>query len=137
MDVGVRDSATRTTRSRPDTLRTRGASQNNMNFSIQAVNPKSTGSDAKIRCHLCDKEHKLENCEEFKKKDGDEQFKIVRSKKLCDNCLSSYHFSAGCKRWKACKVPDCNVKRKHLTSLHEAIVAYEKKRNEQSGSSSD
>ena len=107
-----------------------------MNFSIQAVNPKSTGSDTKIRCHLCDKEHKLENCEEFKKKNGDEQFKIVRSKKSCDNCLSSYHFSAGCKRWKACKVPDCNVKRKHLTSLHEAIVAYEKKRSEQSGSSS-
>eukprot|EP00112_Aurelia_sp_Birch-Aquarium-sp1_P005483 Seg1622.10 transcript_id=Seg1622.10/GoldUCD/mRNA.D3Y31 product="hypothetical protein" pseudo=true protein_id=Seg1622.10/GoldUCD/D3Y31 len=107
-----------------------------MNFSIQAVNPKSTGSDTKIRCHLCDKEHKLENCEEFRKKSGDEQFKFVRSKKLCDNCLSSYHFSAGCRRWKACKIPDCNMKRKHLTFLHEAIVAYEKKRSEQSGSSS-
>ena len=46
MDVGVRDSASRSTRSKPDTLRTRGASQNNMNFSIQAVNAKSTGSDA-------------------------------------------------------------------------------------------
>ncbi len=108
MDVGIKETSTsRVVQNRANAARFRGASQRNMNFSIQTVNPNSMGSEGKIRCHFCDKDHKLENCETFKKKSGEEQFEFVLSKKLCDNCLSSFHFSAGCKRWKACKIPNC------------------------------
>ena len=71
------------------------------------------------------------NWRAFKKKDGLQQFKLVRSKKLCNNCLSPFHFSAGCKCRKECKVPGCDMRRKHLTVLHEPLMAFEWKRNEQ------
>ena len=58
----VKDGATRDTQNTLGTVRAREASQNNMSFSIQTVNSKSTGSDTKIRCHVFDREHNLENC---------------------------------------------------------------------------
>ena len=60
-----------------------------------------------------------------------QQFKFIRSKKLRDNCLSPFHFSAGCKRRKECKVPGCDMRRKHHTVLHEPLMAFEQKCNEQ------
>ena len=49
--------------------------------------------------------------------DGLEQFNFVRSKKLCDNCLSPFHFSTGFKCRKECKVPGCDMRCNHLTML--------------------
>ena len=61
-----------------------------------------------------------------KKKGGEE----IRQKKSCDNCLST-HFSAGCKKKKSCNILGYGVRRKHMSSLHETIVAFEVKRNQQ------
>ena len=46
---------------------------------------KEYRNETQIKCRLSDEENKFENCEECKKKGGDEQVKFVHSKKLCDN----------------------------------------------------
>ena len=74
--------------------------------------------------------HKLEACKNFKGETGEEQLQFIRSRNLCDNCVSANHFSAGSKRKNECKVPDCPLRRKHTTSVHESIMAFEKKRRE-------
>ncbi|MCP4798391.1 MAG: hypothetical protein GY893_00405, partial [bacterium] len=84
-----------------------------------------------LRCYFCNQNHRLENCNEFLQQNGEQQFKFIRSKKLCDNCLSSFHFSAGCKRRKACTVPGCNMTRKHIGAIHDSVKAFELRRSEQ------
>ena len=138
MDGGKRDGGTKDKKSATSTEGSRISSQRNMNYSIQAKEAQSSG-DAKavsngenrFKCYFCEGDHKLEACEMFKKKGGEEQLNFIRQKKLCDNCLSTTHFSAGCKKTKSCNIPGCSVRRKHMSSLHEAIVAFEMKRNEQ------
>ena len=69
-----------------------------MNFSVllddrkcgESGNPAV--SERKLKCYFCEKDHKLEICEAFKKKDGLQQSKLVRSKKLCDNCYLHFIF---------------------------------------------
>ena len=118
----------------------RAASKYSMNYTIQAkqvpscggTNPAAKG-ETRFRCYLCKGDHKLKACEMFKKKSSEEQLDFMRQKKLCDNCCSPFHFSAGCKRKQSCNIPGCKVKRKHMSSLHEAIVAFEMKRNQKLG----
>eukprot|EP00794_Sanderia_malayensis_P007647 gene7647-8487_t len=55
----------------------------------------------------------------------------VTFKKLCDNCLSRLHFSAGCKRRKACTVVDCDIRRKHIRLIQKAVKEFEEGRNKQ------
>ncbi len=84
-----------------------------------------------MKCYFCDESHRLESCESFKKTDGEQQFRFIRQKKLCDNCLSSFHFSAPCKRRKACTFLDCDIRRKNLGSIHNALKEFEERRNRQ------
>eukprot|EP00794_Sanderia_malayensis_P006686 gene6686-biopygen5463 len=114
----------------------RNTGQRNMTYSVQTKDATSSAvskptGNMRLKCYLCEADHKLEDCELFKKKTGDEKLNFVRLKKLCDNCVSSSHFSAGCKKKKSCTIQGCNLKRKHLSSLHEAIVTFEMKRNQQ------
>ena len=80
------------------------------------------------KCYFCEGQHRLENCEKFKRAAGEEQFHFIHSKKLCDNCLSSFHFSTSCKRHRACTVPEYGIPRTHLTSIHDSVVTFERKR---------
>ena len=73
-------------------------------------------------CYFCKKNHKVADCEEFMKKTCEEKFNFIRLKKLCDNYLSSFHFSAGRKQRKACAVPGCDISHKHLTYIHESVA---------------
>ncbi len=128
MDSVNRDQSSRNTRNRiPTSVNT----QRNLNFSIQTNDRRPNSSPANVRCYFCEKPHKLIDCDEFKKKSGEEMFNFTRSKKLCDNCLSFYHFSAGCKQRKDCTVPNCDIRRKHLTAIHNSVMAYEKKRKDE------
>ena len=103
-------------------------SKTKVNFSVQTGEGGKTNSDG-CKCYFCDKHQRLDSCESFKLEDGEKQFKFIRQKKLCDNCLSSFHFSAGCKRRKACTVPDCDVRRKHMASIHNAVKEFERRRS--------
>ena len=89
-----------------------------------SMNPSSSQSN--MKCYLCNGKRKLEVCDNFKRKNGEERFKFVRSKKFCDNCLSPFHFAAGCKRSKFCGISGCYLERKQLTSLHETVLLYER-----------
>ena len=105
-------------------------SKTKVNFSVQTGEGGKTNSDG-CKCYFCDKNHRLDSCESFKLEDGEKQFKLIRQKKLCDNCLSSFHFSAGCKRRKACTIPNCDVRRKHMASIHNAVKEFERRRSGQ------
>ena len=96
--------------------------------SVMENQQSKTMGSSECKCYFCKGNHKLENCREFRNQDGDKQFKFIRAKKLCDNCLSSFHFSAGCKRKKDCTVPGCEIVRKHLGVLHNSIQEFEMKR---------
>ena len=99
------------------------------NVSVIDDSYKRETSSSDYKCYFCQGNHKLENCNDFKRQDGEKQFKFIREKKLCDNCLSSFHFSAGCKRKKECTVQGCNILRKHLGVLHDSIEEFERKRS--------
>ena len=133
MDGGKRDGGTKDKKSATSTEGSRISSQRNMNYSIQAKEAQS-GGDAKavsngetrFKCYFCEGDHKLEACEMFRKKGGEEQLNFIRQKELCDNCLSTTHFSAGCKKKKSGSIPGCSTRSKHISSLYEAIVAMRK-----------
>ena len=143
MDGGIRDGGAKDRKSATSTEGNRVASQRSMNYSIQTKEAQSCGvtkavtyGDARFKCYFCEGDHKLDACEMFKRKGGEEQLNFIRQKKLCDNCLSTTHFSAGCKKRKSCNIPGCSVRRKHISSLHEAVVAFEVKRSQQFGKTS-
>ena len=132
MDGGGKDSAATTkTGRRMGQATIRPTSQRNMNFSVQTNGENIKQIGEHVKCYYCEENHKVDSCEEFKKLNGEEKFKLIRAKKLCDNCLSSFHYAAGCRRKHACEVPGCEIKRKHMTTVHEQVLAYEQRRNEQ------
>ena len=65
-------------------------------------------------CPLCDKQHKLEVCDEFLKKKVKERTEFAKSKGLCFSCLQHGHMARQCKgdiKCRTCKKP-------HATVLH-------------------
>ncbi|XP_067030834.1 uncharacterized protein [Acropora muricata] len=82
-----------------------------------------------IKCFLCNGGHKLETCGQFRAKSSEEKFKFVRDRKLCENCLSYSHFGSGCKSLRSCTIEQCTIARKHLQSLHDALVASFRSKN--------
>ena len=132
MDGEGKDSAATTkTGRRMGQATIRPTSQRNMNFSVQTNGENIKQIGEHVKCYYCEKNHKVDSCEEFKKLNGEEKFKVIRAKKLCDNCLSSFHYAAGCRRKHACEVPGCEIKRKHMTSVHDQVLEFEQRRNEQ------
>ena len=73
----------------------------------------------------------LKKCERFSAKTSEEKLKFVRDRKLCENCLSYTHFATGCKSPRACSVEQCSISRKHLGSLHDALLASFHRRQEE------
>ena len=94
------------------------------NLSSKSLYSKNYNSNVRWRCFLCRGDHRLENCEEFQSKTSDEKLNFVRERKLCENCISSNHYAGGCKIPNNCKVQDCTFNRKHLGSLHQALLAH-------------
>ncbi|CAB4034694.1 Hypothetical predicted protein [Paramuricea clavata] len=70
----------------------------------------------KLKCPSCKGEHWLSRCEDFKIKPVKERFKLVRSLRLCDNCLTSGHVARSFEKASFCKIEGC--KYKHSTFLH-------------------
>ena len=83
----------------------------------------SSRLNVQFKCFLCSGGHKLEKCEQFSAKSSEEKLKFVRDRKLCENCLSYTHLASDCKSPRACSVDQCSISRKHLGSLHDALLA--------------
>ena len=73
-----------------------------------------------IKCPSCGSNHWLSQCEDFKNRSIEERFKLVRSLKLCDNCLVPGHVARSCNKRSFCKIEGC--KYKHSTFLHRRPV---------------
>ena len=71
---------------------------------------------SKLKCPSCNGEHWLSQCENFKKKPVEERFKLVRTLRLCDNCLTPGHVARSCEKRSFCKIEGCTFK--HSTFLH-------------------
>ena len=71
--------------------------------------------DQKLSCWVCQKPHKIWQCEDFKRKSLTERRKIVNEKKCCYNCLSLKHSVRECKSRVSCR----HCKRRHHSSLHD------------------
>ena len=67
----------------------------------------------------------------FSAKTSEEKLKFVRDRQLCENCLSYTHFATGCKSPCTCSVEQCSTSRKHLGSLHDALLARSHRRQEE------
>ena len=73
----------------------------------------------------------LKNEKRFSTKSSGEKLKFLRDRKLCENCLSHSHFASRCKSPRACSVDQCSISRKHLDSLHDALPASVRRRQEE------
>ena len=69
-----------------------------------------------IKCPLCEKNHALESCQEFKKKKLEEQGEFIKAKGLCFGCLKPGHPSISCQSRLSCE--ECGIL--HPTLLHVA-----------------
>ena len=108
IDGRNRDDGTKDKKPTNSTEGSRTASKHSMNYSIQAKDMPIC-DDTKpthFRCYHCEEDHKLKDCERFKRKNGEGQLKCLRQKKLCDNCLSPFLFSAGCNGKRRAKFQD-------------------------------
>ena len=71
-------------------------------------------------CLCCKSEnHKLFSCNSFREKTIDERFQVVKTNKLCGNCLRSGHFANQCNSTSTCKT----CQGKHNTLLHRSAQA--------------
>ena len=69
-----------------------------------------------LKCPKCNSNHWLSRCDKFKGQSLEDRQKLVREKKLCNNCLLTGHFVRACPKKSFCKVEKCT--NKHSTFLH-------------------
>lgn len=75
---------------------------------------QETSDKGKNSCVFCKKAHNIFQCDLFEKKNPKERYELAKQKKLCLNCLGSFHKSLDCRsefRCKICRYP-------HHTLLH-------------------
>ena len=68
------------------------------------------------KCSMCQGNHWLIRCGEFRRLSVEQRTAFVCRKGLCDNCFLSDHSVKSCPRVSFCKIPSCQVK--HSTYLH-------------------
>jgi hypothetical protein len=67
-------------------------------------------------CPLCKANHGVLVCPEFKSKKLSDRWEVVKSQKLCVNCLRPEHVVSACKSAHVCTVDNCGSK--HSNFLH-------------------
>ena len=72
-------------------------------------------------CVVCDEQHPVFLCRDFKNMSVSTRSNVVVKFKLCINCLKSGHDVAKCEKQSYCRAPDCTIK--HNSLLHENVVA--------------
>ena len=74
------------------------------------------GSPVTPKCPLCQSNHWLFCCEKFRKQTLEERQRLVKDKRLCNNCLATGHYVRACTKRSFCKVRGCSGT--HSTFLH-------------------
>ena len=67
-------------------------------------------------CPICTASHHLSRCSNYTSKSPEERYQLVKSLRLCFNCLSGKHVIANCRSTVTCKASGCS--KKHHTTLH-------------------
>ncbi|XP_061170866.1 uncharacterized protein LOC133180337 [Saccostrea echinata] len=65
---------------------------------------------------MCQGQHGIWSCEQFKKLDVSQKWNFVRQSKLCYRCLGSGHFGSSCRRSRPCSID--NRSETHHRLLH-------------------
>ncbi|XP_018402067.1 PREDICTED: uncharacterized protein LOC108779200 [Cyphomyrmex costatus] len=70
-------------------------------------------TQSKVKCHVCGKNHNIQNCEEFQAMSQGEKSDAIKKAGLCFNCFRANH------KVSACKASSCRkCDRRHHTLLH-------------------
>lgn len=67
-----------------------------------------------VQCFLCEKQHKIADCDKFKSMNEKERHEVAKQRGLCTKCLGGNHRQSTCRSSYKCKI--CN--RGHNTLLH-------------------
>ena len=78
-----------------------------------------SGGERKAKCVVCEGLHQLNDCSVFKTKSIRQRNIIVRTHRLCLNCLNVGHFVFHCKSKLRC----LSCRRKHHSLLHKDVAA--------------
>jgi hypothetical protein len=68
------------------------------------------------QCIICREDHKVLYCPRFRSMKVHERWELVKTHKLCENCLMSNHNVSDCRKPHICTVPGCGLK--HTNFLH-------------------
>ncbi|XP_068724103.1 uncharacterized protein [Montipora capricornis] len=101
------------------TDRTKQVRRTAKSFPVQVNSKQSRGHlevKTQPKCPSCEGNHWLSQCEDFKKLSVSDRYQLVRSKKLCSNCLVPGHFAQDCPKKSFCRITGCN--KKHSSFLH-------------------
>ena len=79
--------------------------------------PQDTPSTCDSSCVMCNGQHNIETCNEYKALSPVEKTDTVRNKGLCYRCLMKGHLEADCSKTTICGVNDC--KANHHPTLHD------------------
>ena len=89
--------------------------------SATVMNNVSSSDFRRKPCVVCDEQHPVFLCRDFKNMTISARTGVVVKFKLCSNCLKSGHDVTKCDKPSYCRAPDCTVK--HNSLLHENVVA--------------
>jgi len=82
-------------------------------------NRSSVNNVTADKCLYCSGNHRLAQCNDFKRKSVEERTQICKTKKCCFNCLKVGHFPINCSSQKRCN----SCRRAHHTLLHRTYNA--------------
>ena len=68
-------------------------------------------------CLICNNEHRLQDCPEYRAKTREERLVVVRTERLCWACLRKGHFMRVCRSARRCGLNGCQAAHRRL--LHE------------------
>ena len=75
------------------------------------------------KCLICQLQHPLYICEQFKALKQEDRLKFVKDNKLCVNCFLNNHDSSNCFKSSRCGIDGCNDK--HSRLLHAIMYQYQ------------
>ncbi|XP_029177615.1 uncharacterized protein LOC114945521 [Nylanderia fulva] len=123
----IRDFMTLRIRGLTDLYKNIDSSQNKIKGSNRcSYNRASVHSVTADKCLNCPGNHRLMQCDDFKRKSVEQRIQLLRSNKCCFNCLKVGHFPNDCSSQKRCNV----CRRAHHTLLHRDVNAQKTNRSD-------